>query len=83
MIQDADALVNAVMGKGAASEKTDRTMLTRDAEMFIQKYMNVKSISDINVIEVFDEVTSLAAKNHVSMPGRFTMRHRTTQLLHH
>ena len=83
MIQDADALVNAVMGMGAASEKTDRTMLIRDAEMFIQKYMNVKSISDINVIEVFDEVMSLAAKNHVSMPGRFTMRHRTTRLLHH
>ena len=38
LIQDADALVNAVMGMGAASEKTDRTMLTRDAEMFIQKY---------------------------------------------
>ena len=31
--------------------------------------MNVKSISDINVIEVFDEVMSLAAKNHVSMPS--------------
>ena len=28
--------------------------------------MNVKSISDINVVEVFDEVMSLAAKNHVS-----------------
>ena len=38
LIQDADSLVNAVMGMGAASEKTDRTMLTRDAEMFIQKY---------------------------------------------
>ena len=46
------------MGMGAASEKTDRTMLTRDAEMFIQKYMNVKSISDINVIEVFEDNTT-------------------------
>ena len=27
LIQDADSLVNAVMGMGAASEKTDRTML--------------------------------------------------------
>ena len=77
LIQDADALVNAVMGMGAASEKTDRTRLTRDAEMFIEKYMNVKSVSDINVIEVFDEVMSLAAKNHVSMPGRFTMLARS------
>ena len=81
LIQDADSLVNAVMGMGAASEKTDRTMLTRDAEMFIQKYMNVKSVSDINVIEVFDEVMSLAAKNHVSMPGRFTMLARSLTTL--
>lgn len=28
---------------------------------------NVKSISDINVTEVFDEVMSLAAQNHVSI----------------
>ncbi len=81
LIQDADSLVNAVMGMSAASEKTDRTMLTRDAEMFIQKYMNVKSVSDINVIEVFDEVMSLAAKNHVSMPGRFTMLARSLTTL--
>nr|AHF25361.1 putative unusual protein kinase [uncultured bacterium Contig1625] len=43
--------------------------------------MNVKSISDINVIEVFDEVMSLATKNHVSMPGRFTMLARSLTTL--
>ena len=73
LIQDADALVNAVMRMGAASEKTDRVRLTRDAEAFIAKYMNVKSVSDINMTEVFEEVMGLAAKNHVSMPGRFTI----------
>ncbi len=77
VIHDADALVNAVMSMGAASEKTDRARLTRDAELFIEKYMNVKSVSDINVTEVFDEVMGLAAKNHVSMPGRFTMLARS------
>ncbi len=77
LIQDADALVNAVMGMGAASEKTDRARLTRDAEAFIEKYMNVKSVSDINMTEVFEEVMGLAAKNHVSMPGRFTILARS------
>ena len=77
LLQDADALVNAVMGMGAASEKTDRTKLTRDAEGFIEKYMTVKSVSDINMTEVFDEVMALAARNHVSMPGRFTMLGRS------
>ena len=77
LLQDADSLVSSVMGMGAASEKTDRARLTRDAEMFIEKYMNVKSVSDINVTEVFDEVMTLAARNHVSMPGRFTMLARS------
>ena len=77
LLQDADSLVSSVMGMGAASEKTDRAKLTRDAEMFIEKYMNVKSVSDINVTEVFDEVMTLAARNHVSMPGRFTMLARS------
>ena len=77
LIQDADALVNAVMRMGAASEKTDRVRLTRDAEAFIAKYMNVKSVSDINMTEVFEEVMGLAAKNHVSMPGRFTILARS------
>ena len=77
LIQDANVLVNAVMGMGAASEKTDRTKLTHDAEGFIEKYMNAKSVSDINMTEVFDEMMSLAAKNHVSMPGRFTMLARS------
>ena len=77
LIQDSNVLVNAVMGMGAASEKTDRTKLTHDAEGFIEKYMNAKSVSDINMTEVFDEVMSLAAKNHVSMPGRFTMLARS------
>ena len=77
LVQDADALVNAVMSMGAASEKTDRSRLTADAEGFIQKYALVKSVSDINMTDVFDEVMALAAKNHVSMPGRFTMLARS------
>lgn len=74
---NADALVSAVMNMGAASELTDRTKLTGDAESFIEKYTDVKSVSDINMTEVFEEVMGLAAKNHVSMPGRFTVLARS------
>jgi DNA repair protein RadC len=52
-----------------------------DIDYRIKRYMNVKSVSDINAIEVFDEVMSLAAKNHVSMPGRFTMLARSLTTL--
>ena len=75
--KDADALVNAVTDLGAASDQTDRAALTLDAEAFIEKYMNAKSVSDVNMTEAFNEVMGLAAKNHVSMPGRFTVLARS------
>ena len=77
LVQDTDALVNAVMNMGAASGRTDRGKLTADAETFIEKYMAVKSVSDLNMTEVFEEVMGLANKNHISMPGRFTMLARS------
>lgn len=77
LVQDADALVNAVMNMGAASGRTDWGKLTADAEAFIEKYMAVKSVSDLNMTEVFEEVMGLATKNHISMPGRFTMLARS------
>ena len=74
---NADALVGAVMSAGAASSLTDRAKLTQDAEFYIEKYMDVKSVSDIDMTEVFEEVMGIAAKNHVSMPGRFTVLARS------
>ena len=77
LTQDASVLVGAVMRMGAASEKTDRGKLIRDAEGFIEKYVNTTSVSDVNMTDAFDEVMSLAARNHVSMPGRFTVLARS------
>ena len=75
--RDEEALVDAVMSMGAASSATDRAKLTQDAAVYIKKYMNAKSVSDINMTEVFDEIMGVAAKNHISMPGRFTMLARS------
>ncbi len=75
--RDEEALVDSVMSMGAASSATDRAKLTQDAAVYIKKYMNAKSISDINMTEVFDEIMGVAAKNHISMPGRFTMLARS------
>ena len=77
VMHDADALVSSVMSMGAASPETDRAKLTQDAEAYIQKYMSVKSVSDIDMTEVFDEIMGVASGNHVSMPGRFTVLARS------
>ena len=75
--RDEEALVDSVMSMGAASSATDRAKLTQDAAVYIKKYMNAKSVSDINMTDVFDEIMGVASKNHVSMPGRFTMLARS------
>lgn len=72
-----DALVTAVMSIGAASPLTDREKFTIDAEGFIKKYLNIQSVSDVDVTELLDEVMAIAAKNHISMPGRFTVLARS------
>ena len=81
LVRDADALVAAVMSVGAASPATDRAKLTQDAEAFIEKYMEVKSVGDVDMTEAFDEVMGLAAKNRVSLPGRFTVLMRSVTTL--
>ena len=75
--RDEEALVDSVMSMGAASSATDRAKLTQDAAVYIKKYMNAKSVSDINMTDVFDEIMGVASKNHVSMPSRFTMLARS------
>ena len=79
--RDADALTDCVTALGAASEKTDRAALTKDAEALIAKYASAKSVSDISMTEVFDEVMGIAAKNRISMPGRFTVLARSVTTL--
>ena len=75
--RDEEALVDSVMSMGAASSATDRAKLTQDAAVYIKKYMNAKSVSDINMTDVFDEIMGVASKNHISMPSRFTMLARS------
>ena len=75
--QNADMLVTAVMGMGASSPETDMAKLTQDAEVYIAKYKSVTSVSEVNVTAVFEDVMGVAARNHISMPGRYTMLARS------
>ena len=71
--QNEDALVDAIVSVGAASGKTDRAKLAQDAAGYIKKCMNYTSFSEINLSEIFEEIMGIASKNHVTMPGRFTV----------
>ena len=70
---DAEELVTGITSLGATSSKTNRDKLTEDAEFYLSKYAGVKGISDLNMSELFDELTDLMSKHHITVPGQFTM----------
>ena len=70
---DAEELVTGITSLGATSSKTNRDKLTEDAEFFLSKYAGAKGISDINMSDLFDEISDLASKHHITLPGQFTM----------
>ena len=74
---DADELVGGIMTLGASSSKTNRDKLVEDARFFLDKYDGAKGINDIDMTSLIDEITELASKHHISLPGQFTMLGRS------
>jgi len=70
---DVETIANSVMSMGAASPKTNRDRLIEDLDVFLDRYVSVTSLNDLDVSVLFDEICDLAAKHHVKMPGKFTM----------
>lgn len=70
---DMDGLTNAILSMGAGSSLTNRNMLMEDIDAFLSKYMSVTSAEDLDLAVLLTEITDLAARNHVSMPGKYTM----------
>jgi ubiquinone biosynthesis protein len=71
--KDSEALVNAVVSLGASTEKTDRSKLAEDLEMYIDKYMTVRSVSDIDMTELLGDLMDVCERNHIKMPAELTM----------
>ena len=70
---DAEALVNGIISFCGTSPKTNRDKLIEDAEVFLAKYAGAKGISDLDMSDLFEEITDLASKHHIQLPGQFTM----------
>ena len=71
--KDVETIANAVLGLGAASPKTNRDRLIEDLDTFMDQYINVTSIDDLDLSRLFEEICTLADKHHIKLPGRFTM----------
>lgn len=74
---DLDSLVNAVVSMGAASPQTNRNKLMEDMDVFLEKYMSVTSVNDLDMAVLMKEVSNLASRHHISMPRKYTMLARS------
>ena len=74
---DLDSLVNTVVSMGAASPQTNRNKLMEDMDVFLEKYMSVTSVNDLDMAVLMKEVSDLASRHHISMPRKYTMLARS------
>ncbi len=70
---DMESLANAVMTLGKTTPQTDRVKLLEDIDAFMAKYMSVTSLSDLDMAVLMEQISDMAARNQISMPGKFTM----------
>ena len=70
---DLEKMTNAVVTLGNAGPETDRAKLSEDLDAFIQRFMSISSIGDLDMSSMFGEITDLASNNHMKLPGEYTM----------
>ena len=68
-----DKLVNAIMSMGATGPQTNRSKLIEDTDVMFDKYMNVTNLDELDLSALLTEITDLASKHHISIPGKYTM----------
>ncbi|MBQ2509558.1 MAG: AarF/ABC1/UbiB kinase family protein, partial [Erysipelotrichaceae bacterium] len=77
LVGDNENMVDGILGMGTASPKTDRDKLLEDVNRFTDKLAakntQVTSVADMDTSELFNEITSLAEKHYVKLPGDYTM----------
>ncbi len=70
---DLETMTNAVVTLGNAGPETDRAKLSEDLDAFIQRFMSISSIGELDMSAMFGEITDLASNNHMKLPGEYTM----------
>ena len=71
--RDAEALTNAALSLGITRGKVNKAKLMEDVESFMERYLSVKNLSELDVGAVLTDMTALLAEYHITMPGEYTM----------
>ena len=70
---DLDTLTNAVVTLGNAGPETDRGKLSEDLDAFIKGFLAISNIGDLDMSGLLGDLTDLASRNHMKLPGEYTM----------
>ncbi len=70
---DLESLVNAVMCMGASSSRTNRTKLIEDLDAFLERYMSVTNLNDLDTAVLLSDLMDLASANYIKLPSEYTM----------
>ena len=70
---DLETLTNAVVTLGSAGPETDRGKLSEDLDAFIKGFLAVSNIGDLDMSGLLGDLTDLASRNHMKLPGEYTM----------
>jgi ubiquinone biosynthesis protein len=65
---DVEGVVDQLLRMGSATGRVGRRALVRDVGRFLDKYQSA-SLKDVRTGEVVDEVTGIAFRHHLHMPG--------------
>ena len=71
--KDLESLVSAVMSMGAGSPKTNRSKLIEDLDVFIDRYMNVSNLDELDTAVLLGDLMDVAAANYITLPSEYTM----------
>ena len=71
--KDLESLVSAVMSMGASSPKTNRAKLIEDLDVFLDRYMSVTNLEELDTAVLLEDLSTLAANNYITLPSEFTM----------
>ncbi len=74
---ETDGVVDGILAMGTSTAQTNRDKLVEDADLVVTKMSNTSSISEIDTSELFEEITDLASKHHIKLPGEYTMLARS------
>ena len=70
---DLETLTNAVVTLGNAGPETDRGKLSEDLDAFIKGFLAISNIGDLDMSGLLGDLTDLASRNHMKLPGEYTM----------